>query len=109
MFVEVVPPFPDGDTVEAPPPTVEMMVRPTALVVVIISPAVREMWFDVVLGVVDATDGAVELTAPAEVADVTAGFVEAPLEGVVDGELAAAALLDASVVCPGGDVEVSGP
>ena len=95
----------DGETVEAPPPTVEMMVKPTALVVVMISPAVRDMEFRVVLGTLDA-EGVAEELAPAAEADTTDEETGTPFDvvltrGVVFG------LVEASVVESGDSVEPS--
>jgi len=102
VLVDVTP-FPEGEMVVAPPPTVDMMVKPTPLVVVMSSPAVREMELAVVLGVEDVIDGAEELTAPAEVADVAEGtgvpfeVVLAEVGGVLDGSVVdASSMVDPS-------------
>ena len=94
--------------VEAPPPTVEMIVRPTALVVVMTSPAVREMEFAVVLGMIDGAD---EVLAWADVARVVEGegtaLVVAATVGVLLGVFVTGTLVDGSVVEPGVGVEDS--
>ena len=104
MSVDVTPFF-VGVMVVAPPPTVEMMVKPTALVVVTTWPVVRELEVARVLGVEDVIGAAGELVTTAEVDGVLeetrAAFDEVPVDGEFDGGLAAAELVGSGVVCPG--------
>ena len=90
-----------GVMVRAPPPTVEMTVRPTPLVVVITSPAVREM--ELLPTAADVTTGE-PFAAVLVVATTGAAALVASGEGVEIGatgltcEVADSGLLSAEVV-----------
>lgn len=82
MFVDVG--LPVGEMVEAPPPTVDMTTRPTPLVMVMTSPAVREMLGEVVVAAACAEVVAGEVELGTE-----AGLDEVLVDVVVIGELPA--------------------